>query len=387
MRAGLDLPVVDADAAQRPRRRCVLEGDDGVVAHRTREDVAEHHGRPAGAGEGQAQPAAFAGVVERHAGLAEAGARRPPRRRRVRHLDRRGRRRAPWRCCACRATSRPHAPAGSTPAVSKRWLVVSAVIGCGRVKLAPSSLERAKKARPLKFLSWKIAKVTISPPLGSTAMRARASGPQSRLIGSGVTTTGAEKVLPRSDERDTTMRSTIARTSHSVPSGPKAGEAVKGFRRAASGLAVLMLGGRAGGEQERRDEGRERGASKPHSHADAGGERRAHGGDGSGAHRRSLKGGESIALGQVLVVGEILDAAVDVDILGRRPGQAEVDQRGALVELGVSGVVPVGREGFQRRREGELRQRPPFGAAPSASWPAPGPAARRCDPASESASW
>jgi hypothetical protein len=35
-------------------------------------------------------------------------------------------------------------PAGSTPATSKRWLVVSDVIGRGFVKEAPPSLERAK---------------------------------------------------------------------------------------------------------------------------------------------------------------------------------------------------------------------------------------------------
>lgn len=118
-------------------------------------------------------------------------------------------------------------PAGSTPAISKRWLVASAVIGRGLVKVTPLSPERAKKARPLKFLSWKMPKVTTRPPLGSTAMCARASGPQSRFIGSDVTITGAEKVLPRSVERSTAMRSTIGRASHSVPSGANAGAAVK----------------------------------------------------------------------------------------------------------------------------------------------------------------
>ncbi len=67
-------------------------------------------------------------------------------------------------------------------------------------------------------------------------MRARASGPQSRFIGSGVTATGSEKVLPRSVERTTTILSAMARTSHSVPSGPKAGVAVKASGVAAAGL-------------------------------------------------------------------------------------------------------------------------------------------------------
>jgi hypothetical protein len=35
-------------------------------------------------------------------------------------------------------------PDGSTPATSKRWLVVSAVMGRGLVKLAPLSVDRAK---------------------------------------------------------------------------------------------------------------------------------------------------------------------------------------------------------------------------------------------------
>ena len=72
MRAGLDLPVVDADAAHRSGCRGIAEGDHAMIAHRAREDVAEHHGRPAGAGEGEAEPAAFAGVVERDGGVAEA---------------------------------------------------------------------------------------------------------------------------------------------------------------------------------------------------------------------------------------------------------------------------------------------------------------------------
>ena len=72
MRAGLDLPVVDADAAHRSWRRGIAEGDHAMIAHRAREDVAEHHGRPAGAGEGQAEPAAFAGVVEGDGRVAEA---------------------------------------------------------------------------------------------------------------------------------------------------------------------------------------------------------------------------------------------------------------------------------------------------------------------------
>ena len=72
-----------------------------------------------------------------------------------------------------------------------------------------------------------MAKVTIATPLESTAMRARASGPQSRFSGSGVTGTGAVNVRPRSDERTTTTRLPSVRTSHSVPSGPKAGVAVK----------------------------------------------------------------------------------------------------------------------------------------------------------------
>ena len=58
-------------------------------------------------------------------------------------------------------------------------------------------------------------------------MRARASGPQSRFMGSGVTVTGSANVLPRSVERCTTMRSPAGRTTQSVPSGAKAGVAVK----------------------------------------------------------------------------------------------------------------------------------------------------------------
>ena len=131
----------------------------------------------------------------------------------------------PLRLSSQAAKTRPDD--GSTATVSKRWLVVSAVIGRGGVKLAPLSREREKKARPLKFLSWKIAKVTISPPLGSAAIRTRASGPQSRFIGSGVTVTGSENVLPRSVDFSTVMRSAVARASHKVPSGPKAGVAVK----------------------------------------------------------------------------------------------------------------------------------------------------------------
>ncbi len=118
-------------------------------------------------------------------------------------------------------------PAGSIAAVSKRWLVVSAVSGCGRLKLAPLSVERAKNARPLKRWSWKMAKVTIRLPLGSTAICVRASGPQSSFIGSGVTGTGVEKVRPRSFDFTTTTRSAVVRASHSVPSGAKAGVAVK----------------------------------------------------------------------------------------------------------------------------------------------------------------
>jgi len=129
-------------------------------------------------------------------------------------------------------------PAGSIATFSKRWLVVSAVSGCGRVKLAPLSLERAERARPLKRLSWKIAKVTTTPPLGSTAMRARASGPQSRFIGSGVTATGAEKLRPRSFDFRTTTLSALVRTSHSMPSGPKAGVAVKASRESAANASL-----------------------------------------------------------------------------------------------------------------------------------------------------
>ena len=55
-------------------------------------------------------------------------------------------------------------------------------------------------------------------------------------MGSGVTTTGWEKVFPRSREWVTTMRSTIGRTSHRLPSGPKAGEAVKASGVPAPGL-------------------------------------------------------------------------------------------------------------------------------------------------------
>jgi hypothetical protein len=42
-----------------------------MIAHRAREDVAEHHGRSPGTGEGEPKPAAFAGVVEGDGGVAE----------------------------------------------------------------------------------------------------------------------------------------------------------------------------------------------------------------------------------------------------------------------------------------------------------------------------
>ena len=71
VRAGLDLPVVDGDAVERAGRRGIAEGDHGVVAHRAREDIAEDHGRTAGAGEGDAEAAAFAGVVEGDVRLGE----------------------------------------------------------------------------------------------------------------------------------------------------------------------------------------------------------------------------------------------------------------------------------------------------------------------------
>src|SRR5215207_5056281 len=72
MRAGLDFPVVDADATHRSLCRGIAEGDHAMIAHRAWEDVAEHHGRPPGAGEGEAEPAAFAGIVEGDGGAAEA---------------------------------------------------------------------------------------------------------------------------------------------------------------------------------------------------------------------------------------------------------------------------------------------------------------------------
>ena len=82
-------------------------------------------------------------------------------------------------------------------------------------------------------------------------MRARASGPQSRFIGSGVTVTGAANVLPRSVERCTTMRSIVG------PHDPERAVRREGRRggerfRGAAGLAVLMLGRGGGSEQDER---------------------------------------------------------------------------------------------------------------------------------------
>ena len=55
------------------------------------------------------------------------------------------------------------------------------------------------------------------------------------LTGPGVTETGVEKVLPRSDECETSTRSAVPRASHKVPSGAKAGVAVN-----ASGALPFM---------------------------------------------------------------------------------------------------------------------------------------------------
>ena len=65
---------------------------------------------------------------------------------------------------------------------------------------------------------------------------------------------------------------------------------------------------------------------------------------------------------QVLDVGQVLDTAIDVDVLGGRPAHAEVDQGGAVVQLRVTGVVPVLREGLHRGREDQVLDRPPFDA-------------------------
>ena len=66
MRTGRDLPVVLADPVDLARRRRIGERHDRVVANAALEDVPEHDDRPAGAGEGEAEAAAFAGVVLRH---------------------------------------------------------------------------------------------------------------------------------------------------------------------------------------------------------------------------------------------------------------------------------------------------------------------------------
>src|SRR5262245_9877965 len=71
MLAALDLPVVDAHPAHAARRAVVLEGDDRMIAHRAREDVAEHDRWLAGTGESDTEAAALAGIVDGYRCLAE----------------------------------------------------------------------------------------------------------------------------------------------------------------------------------------------------------------------------------------------------------------------------------------------------------------------------
>ena len=74
MRTGIRLPVVYADAMERPRRPGVVEGDDGMIANRAVKHVPEHDHRAAGSSECYAKPAAFACVVMREARLRESAA-------------------------------------------------------------------------------------------------------------------------------------------------------------------------------------------------------------------------------------------------------------------------------------------------------------------------
>lgn len=226
MRARLDLPVVDTDAAQRAGRRGVLEGDDGVIADRSGEDVSEDDRRPAGAGEGEAEPAAFAGVVERDRRVAEAGlAILPGVGEGSAGVGLAGRTRPGD--VALVEPGREHATVrvdgGDFEALAGRVRRDRPRPGEGGAAVAGAGEEGAA----VEVLVLEDAEGDDRVPLGSTAMRARASGPQSRFMGSGVTVTGAEKVLPRSVERSTTMRSAIGRANHSAPSGAKAGAAVK----------------------------------------------------------------------------------------------------------------------------------------------------------------
>src|SRR3984957_19954956 len=168
-------------------------------------------------------------------------------------------------------------------------------------------------------------------------------------MGSGVTMTGWEKVFPRSWECVTTMRSTIGRTSHSVPSGPKAGAAVKGCgapaarpsssaARQITSLRILSF------------------LSEPRPEADDDCERHPQGGDGGGADGSALERRRGVAHGQVLEVRKVLHAGIDVHRLRRRIGRTDVDDRGTLVQLGMARVVPVSRERPQGRGEGQLRE-------------------------------
>ncbi len=63
MRARVGLPVVVADAMDLLRRSRIPEGDDRVVPNAARKDIAKQNGGPAGACEGDGDPAALAGVV------------------------------------------------------------------------------------------------------------------------------------------------------------------------------------------------------------------------------------------------------------------------------------------------------------------------------------
>ena len=76
------------------------------------------------------------------------------------------------------------------------------------------------------------------PPLRSTTILGRASGPQSRLSFSLVTSTGAEKLWPASLELRDRYPPPAIQASHSVPSGPNVGVTFEAQRKTVSSHAA-----------------------------------------------------------------------------------------------------------------------------------------------------